>query len=398
MGTSVIRARTKPPAALWSWLEQTFETSNDPQRMLAMEGVRGLAILLVWMVHTHNAFSEWLAPQSLPYTLSIAGFIVGGTGVDLFFVLSGYLIYGTALRARKSYLQFLKRRFIRIYPAFTCVFTLYVFLSFFFPQRSKIPPEFPDNAIYLLQSFLLLPGVFSIEPLMTVAWSLSFEAFFYLTMPLLVRILSLQRWSPARRIILFAILSVIIAGAGVFWGNGSNHGRAVLFLAGIIVFELLNSFEIRRKLSDVGEIVVTVLVPLALIAYFYLSQFVYSMGLSEKLWQDFGRMAALLILWITWPALVLLCCGKKGFLNRFFSSRPLRWLGNMSYSFYLIHSLAIHTGQLVFRKLIPPVPHQPLVYLAALLPVFALSLLISAVLFILIEKPFSLRPQQVQVR
>jgi hypothetical protein len=48
------------------------------------------------------------------------------------------------------------------------------------------------------------------------------------------------------------------------------------------------------------------------------------------------------------------------------------------------------------RKLIPPVPHQPLVYLAALLPVFALSLLISAVLFILIEKPFSLRPQQVQ--
>jgi peptidoglycan/LPS O-acetylase OafA/YrhL len=120
---------------------------------------------------------------------------------------------------------------------------------------------------------------------------------------------------------------------------------------------------------------------------------------STQIHLRFGLIVfALSILWITWPALILFCCGRTGFLNQFFSSRPLRWLGNMSYSFYLIHALAIHAVQLVLRKIILPVPHQPLVYLVALLPAFLLSLLISAVLFILIEKPFSLRPQQIHVR
>jgi len=64
---------------------------------------------------------------------------IGHSGVDLFFVLSGYLIYGALIRKKVSYLSFFRRSVERIYPTFLCVFAIYLVLSILFPEENKIP-------------------------------------------------------------------------------------------------------------------------------------------------------------------------------------------------------------------------------------------------------------------
>ena len=58
---------------------------------------------------------------------------MGHAGVDLFFVLSGYLIYGSVVTRYQPFLPFIGRRLQRIYPAFAATFAMYVVLSLLFP-------------------------------------------------------------------------------------------------------------------------------------------------------------------------------------------------------------------------------------------------------------------------
>ena len=77
-----------------------------------------------------------------------------------------------------------------------------------------------------------------------------------------------------------------------------------------------------------------------------------------------------------------------------FSWTPLRWLGNMSYSYYLIHGLGLQAGFMVLSKLVPPTGEQSALFWILLAPMLALTLLVSAPLYLLIEGPFSLAPRQ----
>jgi exopolysaccharide production protein ExoZ len=82
----------------------------------------------------------------------------------------------------------------------------------------------------------------------------------------------------------------------------------------------------------------------------------------------------------------------KAWLAAGFSWTPLRWLGNMSYSFYLLHGLALKAGFLLLARLAPPSERGGLWFGGWLLPMFALALLTSVVLYLLIELPYSLPP------
>ncbi|MEZ5090189.1 MAG: acyltransferase family protein [Micropruina sp.] len=132
-----------------------------------------------------------------------AGWQMGHAGVDLFFVLSGYLIYGAVIRRPTPYGRS-GRRLRRIYPVFLTVFAVYVLLDLTIAGTHRIPSE-PWPAIgYLLANLALLPGIVPIDPLLTVAWSLSFEFFYYLTIPLAVALLRMRRWQPRQRLLFFA--------------------------------------------------------------------------------------------------------------------------------------------------------------------------------------------------
>ena len=111
---------------------------------------------------------------------------LGNVGVDLFFVLSGYLIYGSLINRDQSIVKYFRRRIERIYPTFSVVLSVYLLATFVSPEKGKIPMGFWEGIAYICENYLLLPGMFRIEPLITVAWSLSYEFFFYLAIPLMI--------------------------------------------------------------------------------------------------------------------------------------------------------------------------------------------------------------------
>src|SRR5690242_8313675 len=196
-------------SSLRGFLRNLYELTDKSNRFPSMEGIRGLAILLVFCVHYHTLFSPYLNPKSLSFRVSELGWGMGQSGVDLFFVLSGYLIYGAVIRKPTSYWKFMRRRVERIYPTFLAVFALYLFLCAALPGVSKLPSGAWHTTIYILQNLALLPGIFAITPLITVAWSLSYEFFFYFTIPLLVLLTSMRKWKRWQRVSFFLALAII---------------------------------------------------------------------------------------------------------------------------------------------------------------------------------------------
>ena len=155
------------------WLAARFELSRGEAQgnVRPMEGLRGFAVLLVFCTHYVTLIGPWLNEASWLGHAADALHTVGNAGVDLFFVLSGYLIYGSLMARPQAYLAFMRRRVRRIHPTFLAVLAIYLLLSLVFPAERKIPADTADAAVYLLQNILLLPGLFPIVPIITVAWS-----------------------------------------------------------------------------------------------------------------------------------------------------------------------------------------------------------------------------------
>jgi peptidoglycan/LPS O-acetylase OafA/YrhL len=134
----------------------------------------------------------------------------GNMGVELFFVLSGYLIYGTLVRKAPTFGRFMARRYQRIYPVFMVVFAFALALTVLVPIPGKIPPDPWQAAAYLAANLALLPGLVPMVRIVEVAWSLSYEMFFYFATAGLVLWTGLSGVPPRRRIAILVLL------AGVF--------------------------------------------------------------------------------------------------------------------------------------------------------------------------------------
>src|SRR5258708_4934434 len=119
-------AAVKARAANW------FEVQAGAARLLPMEGMRGLSALLVFFVHFHALFGSRIE-QSPVHLISLSLATLGHCGVDVFFALSGFIIYGMLLRKPHGYFSFVRRRIGRLYPAFTAIFLVYLCLSIALP-------------------------------------------------------------------------------------------------------------------------------------------------------------------------------------------------------------------------------------------------------------------------
>ena len=185
-------------------------TPNWSVRIRALDGLRGIAILLVLL--DHSVFSMQSSSRVLARFLA-AGQITW-SGVDLFFVLSGFLIGGILLDARESprYFQtFYIRRAYRIFPLYSVV--TFLFLMRHLPFR-LLPGHFGDvspltipwwSYVTLTQNFWMAQQGWYGAVAMAVTWSLAVEEQFYLTIPLLVRMIRPRS--------LLYVLALVVAGA-----------------------------------------------------------------------------------------------------------------------------------------------------------------------------------------
>jgi peptidoglycan/LPS O-acetylase OafA/YrhL len=178
-------------------------------RIPELDGFRACAVL---MVLVHHLFYGWKTPAlaRLPHAARIL-IEQGWRGVDLFFVLSGFLITGILLDSKNDgryFRNFYSRRVLRIVPLYVaCIILMYL--------------GYPKSGKYFLLSILYLanfayyfrvgiphgPGVF---------WSLAVEEHFYLVWPFAVRVLN--------RIWLLTLISVIVVGSPILRGVCAHAG------------------------------------------------------------------------------------------------------------------------------------------------------------------------------
>jgi len=158
--------------------------SRTLQRIPALDGVRGVAVLLVFASHAR-----------------VPGFSLGGAGVDAFFVLSGYLISAIligeiARSGTVSLPRFYLRRIRRLTPALLALTLLYALLApFVWPERSAA-----EHAGLSALGFLYLMdyarAFFVGHSPLVHTWSLAVEEHFYLVWPFVL--IAMSRWVPVR--------------------------------------------------------------------------------------------------------------------------------------------------------------------------------------------------------
>lgn len=354
-------------------LSKTFEISHGTRKpILAMEGLRGFAVFLVFLVHYVSQALPLVGDAGWSGKIAWGLQRYGHTGVDLFFVLSGFLIYGSIIEKPRPFLGFMRRRVVRIYPTFLTILAVYVALSFVRPESSRIPEGLGAATIYLIQNALLLPGIFPIEPIITVSWSLSYELFYYLVIPLVVGALGLRQRSRLARVLFFFIVSIgwLLSADHI---GALGHGRLVMFVSGILLKEALDAgLGPRADLLGLPALAATV------VAVLY--------GEAHHLggeWR-FG------CLFVGFLILCLAAFGRDGFTARVFSWTPMRWLGNMSYSYYLVHGLILSVVFIPLGSLVEGKDLGVVAFWLFLGPMFLLTLVGSAVVFLLVEKPASL--------
>lgn len=174
--------------------------------LLNLQALRGIAALLVLMHHSLAHF------RAMGLSNPVFEFVAthGNIGVDIFFVISGYVMARTTSNLEhgfKSSSYFLGKRFARIYLGYWPIFFLALVVYYFHS------PDYLTDKLVFLSSLLLIFGNYS-ELVITPAWSLTYELYFYLVVGL---VLSSNRLQP---IPTFLVISFLIILKSVFTGLG----------------------------------------------------------------------------------------------------------------------------------------------------------------------------------
>jgi len=288
----------------------------------ALDGVRGLAIVLV--LAYHSLYGERFLP---------GGFI----GVDIFFVLSGFLITSILLeefgrREGISFPQFYRRRALRLFPALWVVMAAQ--LAYTLVMHDPLRRD-----LKVLAAIFFYAGNWSwkwrvyLPSTMGQMWTLAIEEQFYLVWPLLL--LGLLR--VRKRRLTFAVIAALIAVAflsrlvlwqsGVFWTKITAQTEVrldALIIGALLAYGLKTGWRAPRRIGAYGLAAGAIIGVLALTIHPW-SGWMFDGGYS---------LVAVAAAVLVWAAL-----DGGTVVGRALSVGPARALGRLSYSLYLWHGL-----------------------------------------------------------
>jgi peptidoglycan/LPS O-acetylase OafA/YrhL len=364
---------------------------RDTTHIAALTGVRALAALWVLLYHAWLLAGQPSATLPLPAAhLDLTPILkFGWLGVDLFFVLSGFLLtrqaWGKVARGGRAgwlpshfgetYLSFLNRRILRVYPAYYAVISVLLVLAALHIYQS--PPEKADLLLHLVMSHDLVERYGTIN---AVFWSIPFEWQFYLVFPLLF--IAMRRTN----LVAFYLIAALIALGTKEWVIVHQDGYMQLhlpirldeFVAGMCAATFAQHHRLRQRPAlIVFALGLSGLLGTAWIysSYPLGSHYFDAIGLARPLWIQ--------------ASICLFLLGLSGDPHpgaRLFSNGFVVWLGLISYSIYLVQlpvlDLLAMSG--AFRTSGSAVPSLARVIVIAAPVVIATS----AVLYYLIERPF----------
>lgn len=372
------------------WTSRLSRITSGGKFIPEIDGLRFLAISSVLLFHVSFALQRAFAWELQGPAKVVSNlFARGALGVELFFVISGFILAVPFARhfvegekpvnLRRYYL----RRVTRLEPPYIITLVLF-YTAAWLTHDAALQGNFASTFLWRL--FYLHGLRYQSAPVLNgVTWSLEIEVQFYLIVPLLARIFCLP--ANVRRVIMLlgvlAIPFIPLRGILVF----SVISQLGLFLAGFLFADLF--LEMRRNKqvaanacydwAALGIFLFVLLFPILMQAAGKVHPFEGS--------DDIDYSMAMLRRFL--PVLILsflLLMFRGVWLRRFFAWKPVYLIGGMCYSIYLIHYPLIST---VSRALAGHFPVMHYLSALALLVVFWLPVVvaIAAVFFVLIEHP-----------
>ncbi|WP_407686181.1 acyltransferase family protein [Mycobacterium sp. HUMS_1102779] len=324
-----------------------LEQISHVDRVASLTGIRALAALLV--VGTHAAYTTG------KYTHGYWG-LVGARleiGVPIFFVLSGFLLFRPWVKSAAtggpppSLSRYARHRVRRIMPAYV-VTVLFAYVLYHFREAGPNPGHsWLGLARNLTLTQIYCNGYLGkyLHQGLTQMWSLAVEASFYVVLPLLAYVLLVlicrRRWRP--RLVLGALAGLALLSPAWLVLVHTDHAfpdgarlwlpTYLAWFLGGMALSVLQGMRVRGYAF--------VAIPLAVVSYFIVSTPIAGApttspaSLSEALFKTvFYAVIATL-------AVAPLAMGDRGWYSRLLASRPMVWLGEISYEIFLIHLITM---------------------------------------------------------
>jgi peptidoglycan/LPS O-acetylase OafA/YrhL len=301
-------------------------TSNASMTIISVQYLRAVAAMSVVLYHVNLQITRMGHDGPWPEFLS--------AGVDLFFVISGYIMWSTTAGKNVQPVVFWKRRILRIVPIYWLFTTIVLGVALLAPgllQTSKF------DLLHTIASYLFIPYPSPVDgkmvPLLIPGWTLNYEMFFYV---IFGTILFLP--APIRLVSISAVL-LFLAAIPAFVSVHSPMLRFWLspiileFLIGILVAAAASLFNIPAKTAlSIAGVGLVLLLP------------------SVFHWENVTPLSRFMLVGLPMGIIlwgVVIFETSKGVSN----IEPLKLLGDASYSLYLVHPLVLSALSQIWRKI-----------------------------------------------
>lgn len=328
-----------------------------------IDGIRAIAVLAVIFYH-----------------FNITGFSGGFVGVDIFFVISGYLITNGIVKGvdntRFSFGDFYIRRTRRLIPALLFVITI-TYAGSFFILSPKDFASLSGSVVYALSGisnifFWMQSDYFdnfsTLKPLLH-TWSLSVELQFYLLWPLYLIVLCritknihFRALAVFLFFIIFAFLAIYyisVDSSGAFYLTPFRMHEFAIGAIGAFINHLFNGKRFNQALYILG--------------FFLVLYSIFSFDIKSIIFPGYYALIP------CFGTLLMILSGEKTAISMLLSCRFPKYIGEISYSLYLVHWPIYVLGSYI-------VVFTPSTMQITLM--LALTLILSAVVYYTIEKPF----------
>ncbi len=289
--------------------------------ILSVQYMRAIAALLVVVSH--------VALKGEQYSSNPLGwFNVGGAGVDLFFIISGYIMCHTVDHKQVDFVGFIKARLKRIIPLYWVLTTAALIVFIVFPEKINSS----GGATNIIHSYTLFPTVD--KYLIQNGWTLSYEFFFYsIFASCLALTVSFRYLLPA--VIILGLVSIgYYGGSNNFQIQFLTNSLLIEFVFGILIFYFFKTKSLSYFFGG-GLIILSIFMLTLVNNYQFEVPRVVSYGMPALLF--FIGMMALEPLFKKIETVKMLILLKN--------------LGNSSYSLYLCHPFSLVLCSIVFKKL-----------------------------------------------